>query len=53
MIENKELLVETENSVCTLTLNRPEKRNSLTRETLELLRDEIRRLAKNPEVRCR
>lgn len=52
MDENKKLLVETENSVCTLTLNRPEKRNSLTRETLELMRDEVRRLAKNPDVRC-
>ena len=52
MAENKEILTETENSVCTLTLNRPEKRNSLTRETLELMRDEVRRLAKNPEVRC-
>lgn len=52
MIENKELLVETENSICTLTLNRPEKRNSLTRETLELLRDEVRLLAENSDVRC-
>ena len=52
MDENKEILVETENSVCTLTLNRPEKRNSLTRETLKLLRDEVRWLAKNPDVRC-
>ena len=52
MAENKEILTETENSICTLTLNRPEKRNSLTRETLELLRDEIRRLAENPDVRC-
>ena len=52
MAENKDILAETENSVCTLTLNRPEKRNSLTRETLELMRDEVRRLEKNPDVRC-
>ena len=52
MSEHKDILVETENSVCTLTLNRPEKRNSLTCETLELIRDEVRRLEKNPDVRC-
>ncbi len=52
MAEHKDILAETENSVCTLTLNRPEKRNSLTRETLELMRDEVRRLEKNPDVRC-
>ena len=52
MDENKELIVETENSTCTLTLNRPEKRNSLTHETLELMRNEVRLLAENPYVRC-
>ena len=52
MTESKDILVETENSVCTLTLNRPEKRNSLTPGTLETMRNEIRLLEKNPDVRC-
>ena len=52
MAENKEILVKTENSVCTLTLNRPEKRNSLAPETLGLLTGEFLRLGKNTDIRC-
>lgn len=52
MAENKEILVKTEGSICTLTLNRPEKRNSLTPETLGLLTEEFLRLGKTTEIRC-
>lgn len=52
MAESKDILVRIENSVCTLTLNRLEKRNSLTPNSLKLLRDELTRLGKNPDIRC-
>ncbi len=52
MAENKEILVKTEGSICTLTINRPEKRNSLTPEILRLLTEEFLRLGKNTEIRC-
>lgn len=52
MAENKDILVTIEGSICTLTLNRPKKRNSLTIKTLELLRDEILRLGEISDIRC-
>ena len=52
MAENKEILVKTEGSICTLTINRPEKRNSLTPETLGLLTEEFLKLEKTTEIRC-
>ncbi len=52
MTENKEILVKIENSVCTLTLNRPEKRNSLTPKTLKLLTEKFLNLGKISEIRC-
>lgn len=52
MAENKEILVKTEGSIRTLTLNRPEKRNSLTPEILRLLTEEFSRLGKTTEIRC-
>lgn len=52
MAENKEILVKTEGSICTLTLNRPEKRNSLTPGILRLLTEEFLRLGKSTEIRC-
>ena len=52
MAENKEILVKTENSICTLTLNRPEKRNSLTPKTLKLLTEEFLKLEEVSEIRC-
>lgn len=52
MAENKEILVKTEGSICTLTLNRPEKRNSLTPEILRLLTEKFLRLGKTTEIRC-
>lgn len=52
MAENKEILVKTEGSICTLTINRPEKRNSLTSETLGLLTEKFLNLGEIPEIRC-
>ena len=52
MAENKEILVKTEGSICTLAINRPEKRNSLTPEILGLLTEEFLRLGKTTEIRC-
>jgi len=52
MDENKELLAEIENSVCTLTINRPEKRNSLTQKTLGLLTEKFARLRDISDIRC-
>ena len=52
MAENKQILVKTEGSICTLTLNRPEKRNSLTLEILRLLTEEFLKLGKTTEIRC-
>ncbi len=52
MAKNKEILVKTEGSICTLTLNRPEKRNSLTPKILGLLTEEFLELRKNAKIRC-
>ena len=52
MTGNKEILVKTEGSICTFTINRPEKRNSLTPENLRLLAEEFLKLGKNTETRC-
>lgn len=45
------LLVKNENSVCTLTLNRPEKKNSLSPELVEILLDALERLAADDAIR--
>ena len=52
MAENTEILTRIENSVCTLTLNRPEKRNSLTPKTLKLLTEKFLKLGGISEIRC-
>ncbi|MCY4261763.1 MAG: enoyl-CoA hydratase-related protein [Candidatus Dadabacteria bacterium] len=52
MAENTDIIARTENSVCTLILNRPEKRNSLTRNTLELLKNTLEQLEKKSDIRC-
>ncbi len=52
MIKSEEILVKTEDSVCTLTINRPRKRNSLTPEILKSLTEEFLRLGKTTEIRC-
>ncbi len=46
------LLVETQGSVATLTLNRPEKRNSLTPDLLQKLRDSLDGLAGRDDIRA-
>ena len=46
------LLVKIENNVCTLTLNRPEKKNSLSPELVETLLDKLGQLATDETVRA-
>ncbi len=46
-----ELLVEQNNHICTLTLNRPQKRNSLTPQILEQLVETFDRLGREGETR--
>jgi len=45
------LLVQTQNNICTMTLNRPEKKNSLSLELVELLESTLKELAENDNVR--
>jgi enoyl-CoA hydratase/carnithine racemase len=47
-----DLLVEEKNLVCTLTLNRPEKRNLLTPTMLLKIDGELKRLDHDGKVRC-
>ena len=46
------LLMQTKNKICTLTLNRPQKKNSLSIELVELLRAALTELAKDDSVRA-
>ena len=46
------LLVKIENSICTLTLNRPQKKNSLSPELVEILLDTLEELATDNTVRA-
>ena len=46
------LLVKIENNVCTLTLNRPEKKNSLSPELVETLLEKLGQLATDETVRA-
>jgi enoyl-CoA hydratase len=46
------LLVQTQNNICTLTLNRPEKKNSLSLELIELLGSALKELAEDDCVRA-
>ena len=50
-MQNKELIKEVKNRVCTLTLNRPGKRNSLSPQLLNHLTETLNDLAKEDEVR--
>ncbi len=52
MGEVRELIVEENGAVCTLTLNRPEKRNLITPEILGGLSSELNRLEKQDKIRC-
>ena len=45
------LLIKTKNNICTLTLNRPEKKNSLSLELVELLGSTLQEMAKDDDVR--
>ncbi len=49
---NSELLVEVQGRTATLTLNRPERRNSLSASLLLALTDTIADLEKNDTIRC-
>ncbi len=50
-MRNEVLQVQTDGRVCTLVLNRPEKRNSLSPELLKLLTATLKQLAKDDYVR--
>ncbi|HEX9830189.1 MAG TPA: enoyl-CoA hydratase/isomerase family protein, partial [Thermodesulfobacteriota bacterium] len=51
-VEAKELITEERDSVCTLTINRPEKRNSLTPNLLMEIDWVLKRLKKEKRTRC-
>jgi enoyl-CoA hydratase/carnithine racemase len=50
--EVKELIIEEKDSVCTLTINRPEKRNSLTPNLLIEIDSELKKLQNGQKTRC-
>ena len=50
-MNQKLLLVQKKNNVCTLALNRPEKQNSLSIELIELLESALKELAQDDAVR--
>lgn len=52
MTEVNELLTEEKGAICTLTLNRPEKRNLITPRMLEHIDSELQRLKEEDKVRC-
>jgi enoyl-CoA hydratase len=51
-MDHHQLLIQTENNICTLTLNRPEKKNSLSLELVELFGSTLKELAKDDAVRA-
>lgn len=51
-MNNQMLLVETISNICTLTLNRPEKKNSLSLELIERLRSALEKLAEDDNVQA-
>ena len=51
-MNNQMLLMKTKNKICTLTLNRPEKQNSLSMELVELLRSALKKVASDDGVRA-
>lgn len=52
MPSDSELLVEEKDQICTLTLNRPEKRNLVTPTMLLKIDEELKRLGSEGKVRC-
>ena len=51
-MNNQLLLMKTKDKICTLTLNRPDKQNSLSIELVELLRSALTKLASDDGVRA-
>jgi enoyl-CoA hydratase/carnithine racemase len=51
VVGNKLLLIEKNKNICTLVLNRPEKKNSLSPELVEALLDSLEELAADDTVR--
>jgi len=51
-LNHQQLLVQTKNNICTLTLNRPEKKNSLSLEMVGLLGSTLKELAEKEAVRA-
>ncbi|MFH0769236.1 MAG: enoyl-CoA hydratase/isomerase family protein, partial [Chloroflexota bacterium] len=51
MAEQSVLLVSRENNICTLTINRPERRNALNTEGLIAIGDILNGLKDDPETR--
>ena len=47
----KDLLIEQQKRICTLTLNRPDKKNSLSLELVDLLGVALKKLSKNDRLR--
>lgn len=50
-MDNKSLIIKRENHICTLILNRPEKKNSLSLELIQLLGSTLKELAEDEGVR--
>jgi enoyl-CoA hydratase/carnithine racemase len=50
-VSHKDLLIEQQKRLCTLTLNRPDKKNSLSLELVDLLCVTLKKLAKNDNLR--
>jgi enoyl-CoA hydratase len=50
-VDHQLLLIQTHNNICTLTLNRPEKKNSLSLELVERLGSTLQKLAGDDDVR--
>jgi len=52
VVDNKLLLIERNKNVCTLVLNRPEKKNSLSPELVETLLEKLEELATDDSIRA-
>jgi enoyl-CoA hydratase/carnithine racemase len=50
-VDDKVLLLNRKNHICTLTLNRPEKKNSLSLELVERLASALKKLAEDDNLR--
>jgi enoyl-CoA hydratase/carnithine racemase len=50
-LSNHLLLVQKKSNICTLTLNRPEKKNSLSLELIEQIKSTMEELAEDDGVR--